>query len=87
MPKYKYEELKTVDDLIAELEAIKAEHGNIPFGVVGHFGEVYQFTFTDGYFRSNGAYQTPINTGWRNAHRKETPVFNVSTYDIGEPPD
>jgi len=88
MPKLKYEELKTVDDLIAELNAIKKEHGNVPLGVIGHFGEIYPFSFKDdGYFRATGAYQVPMLKSWRSAARKETPVFSVEAFNIGESPD
>ncbi len=88
MPKHTYEQLKTVDELIAELNSIKQEHGNIPVGVIGHFGEVYPFTFNDGYCHSHGTYQTPRNVGWRSDARKEIPViFSVSVIDLGEEPD
>lgn len=85
MKKNKYPKYFTVGDL---RKLIKNISDDLPIGVVGHFGE---FVKADNFlnFKVSNARLIPESEfeDWKKADSFMSPIFEIISPDIGEPPD
>ncbi len=80
----KLSDILTVEQLIKILQGIPQD---APVGVIGHFGEFHGFNKHQfRYSENRHCYITP-NDNWRQEHRRDINVVEVSQIDIGPDPD
>jgi len=73
----------TVGDLKKLLENVP---DNLPIGISGHFGEFHPMD--EYYFRETTSHLIPENKwGWRDKEEVATPIFQITSPDIGPEPD